>query len=298
MSIPKRADEIVERVELEVSRHEVARDREVPADRLADACPVQRAGERVADVVRDRAVVLVARVQRRDEVVAALEDRSGQQLDPLGHDRAQVRVDHDHGLDLELARDLEQRANRGALAAGALVRDADPLELVLRADQDHLLEVVRALGADRDARRVVGRAAVAVDEDRLHLGEVLDHPGRRGADDVADGLGVAERRDPHHQVGGSDAPHLGQPVGIERRWRGGGVWRSGRSLLGDWRMRISVGAPMVAPRYVAALVPQSRTRRTRSRLPVSRAIIPGGAGGPIETSRHSGLASPGRYGEF
>ena len=244
---PEARGEVVERVELEVARHEVTGDREVAADRLADARPVQRAGQRIADVVRDRAVVLVARVHRRHEVVAALEDRSGQKLDPLGHDRAQVGVDHDHGLDLELARHLEQGAHRGALAARALVGDADALELVLRADQDHLLEVVRALGADRDARRVVRRAAVAVDEDRLELGEVLDHPRGRGAHDVADRLGVAEGWDADHEVGVADAPDLGQPIGIQRRWRSCGRVGGQGGASSNVRRPVAARTPMVAP---------------------------------------------------
>ena len=107
-------------VELEVVPDEVAGDPEVAADRLADAVPVQRPGQRVGDGVGDRAVVLVAGVERRHEVVAALEDRPGQQLDPLGHDRAQVRVDDDERLDLERVGDLEDRPQRGALAADAV----------------------------------------------------------------------------------------------------------------------------------------------------------------------------------
>ena len=63
-------------VELEVVPDEVAGDAEVAADRLADAMAVERPRQRVGDRVGDRAVVLVAGVERRDEVVAALEDRA------------------------------------------------------------------------------------------------------------------------------------------------------------------------------------------------------------------------------
>ena len=102
-------------VRLEVVPDEVARDAEVAADRLADAQAVQRPGQRVGDVVGDRAVVLVAGVQRRDVVVAALQDRAGQELDPLGPDRAQVGVDDDQRLDLQRA------------AISKIVRSAAPL---------------------------------------------------------------------------------------------------------------------------------------------------------------------------
>ena len=183
---------LVEGAQLEVAADEISADGEVSADRLTDSSAVQRAGEGVADVVGDRPVVLVPRVERRHEVVAALEDRARQELHPLGHDRTQVGVDHHHGLDLELARDLEEGPHGGSLPADALVGEADPLQLVARRDEDDLFDVVRALGADRHARRVIRRAAVAVDEHRLEVGEVLDHAGRGRADHVADRLRVAE----------------------------------------------------------------------------------------------------------
>ena len=219
MSIPKRAVSSSKVGELQVALHQVAGDRELAADGLPDARPVQRPRQRVGDGVGDRAVVLVAGVERRDEVVAALQDRSGQQLDPLRRDAAQVRVDHDERLDLQLARHLEQGAHRGPLPADALVGEADPLQLVARADQDDLLDVVGALGADRHPRRVVRGAAVAVHQDRLEVREVLDHAGRGGAHDVADRLRVAEARDAHHQVGVPHAADLAEPGLVERRLR-------------------------------------------------------------------------------
>ena len=154
MSMPKRRDVRGPVVELEVVPDEVARHAEVAADRLADAMAVERPGERVGDGVGDRPVVLVARVQRRDEVVAALEDRPGEQLDPFGDDRAQVGVDDDEGLDLERVGDLEDGPQRGALAADAVdlgVGQADPLQAVRRADEEDLLDVVGRLGLDHDA---------------------------------------------------------------------------------------------------------------------------------------------------
>ena len=151
---PELADVVGPVVELEVVPDEVAADAEVAADRLADPVAVEGPRQRVGDGVRDRAVVLVAGVERRDVVVAALEDRPGEQLDPLGDDRAQVGVDDDERLDLERGRDLEDRPERRALAADAVdlgVGEADPREPVGRADEQDLLDVVRRLGLDDDA---------------------------------------------------------------------------------------------------------------------------------------------------
>ena len=190
---------------------EVAADPEVAADRLADAVAVQRPGQRVGDGVGDRAVVLVARVQRRHEVVAALQDRPGEELDPLGHDRAQVRVDDDQCLDLERGRDLEDRAQGGALAADAVdlgVGQADALELVARPDEQDLLDVVGRLGLDDDAGGPVGRTGVRVDDHRSQVREVLDEAGLGGANDIADGGRVLEAWDADHDVGLAEAGDL------------------------------------------------------------------------------------------
>ena len=191
-------------IELEVVADQVARHAEVPADRLADAMAVQRARERVGDGVGDRAVVLVAGVQRGHEVVAALEDGTGQELDPFGHDRAQVAVDHDERLDLERRGDLEDAPQGGALAADAIdlgIGQADPLELVARPDEEDLLHVVGRFGLHDDAARAIGRPGVGIDHDRMQVGEVLDQAGLRGPHHVSDGRRVLEARDADHDVG-------------------------------------------------------------------------------------------------
>ena len=191
-------------VEFEVVLDEVARDAEVAADRLADAVAVERPGQRVGDGVGDRAVVLVAGVERGDEVVAALQDGSGQQLDPLGDDGAQVRIDDDQGLDLERVGDLEDGPQGGALATDPVdlrVGQADPLEPVAGPDEEDLLDVVGRLGLDDDASGPVGRPGVRVDHDGPKVREVLDEAGLRRADDIADRRSVLEARDPDHDVG-------------------------------------------------------------------------------------------------
>ena len=144
---------------LQVVAHEIATDAEVAADGLPDAQAVQRSSDRIGDRVGDRAVVLVARVKRRDEVEAALVDGSGEELDPLGDDRAQVRVDDDQRLDLERVGDLEDGPQRGALAADAVdlgVGQADPLEPVLGPHEQDALDVVGRLGLDDDTLGPVG----------------------------------------------------------------------------------------------------------------------------------------------
>ena len=211
MSMPNLLTSSVQSSSVEVVPDEVAADPEVAADRLADAVPVQGPRQRVGDGVGDRAVVLVAGVERRHVVVAALEDRAGQQLDPFGDDRAQVGVDDDERLDLERRRDLEDRPQRRALAADAVdlgVGQADPLELVRRADEQDLLDVVGRLGLDDDAAGAVGRAGVGVDHHRPQVREVLDEAGLRRAHDVADRRGVLEARDADHDVGATEAGDL------------------------------------------------------------------------------------------
>ena len=209
-------------VQLEVVPDEVAADAEVAADRLADPVPVEGPRQRVGDGVRDRAVVLVAGVERGREVVAALEDRPRQQLDPLRDDRAQVAVDDDQGLDLERGGDLEDRPQRRPLAADAVdlgVGERDPVEPVGRPDEQDRLHVVGRLGLDHDPLGAVGRARVGVDEHGLQVGEVLDEPGVSGADDVADGRGVLEARDADHDVGAAEAGDLVPDRGRQgRRW--------------------------------------------------------------------------------
>ena len=154
MSMPKRDTSGVQLSCVQVVADQVAADAEVAADRLADAVPVQRPRHRVGDGVGDRAVVLVAGVERRHEVVAALEDRAGQQLDPLRDDRPQVRVDNDQRLDLERGGHLEERPQGGALAADAVdlrVGQADSGQAVGRMDEQDLLDVAGRLGLDDDA---------------------------------------------------------------------------------------------------------------------------------------------------
>ena len=177
---------------------------EVAADRLADALAVERPGERVGDGVGDRAVVLVAGVQRGRVVVAALEDRPGEQLHPLRQDRAQVAVDDDERLDLERGGDLEDRPQGGTLAADAVdlrVGQADPGEPVLRPDEEDLLDVVGRFGLHHDPARAVRRARVGVDEHGPEVREVLDEPGLGRPHDVSDRGGVLEAGDADHDVG-------------------------------------------------------------------------------------------------
>ena len=191
-------------VKLEVMPDQVAGDPEVAADRLADAVAVERPGERIGDGVGDRAVVLVAGIQRGDEVVATLQDGAGQQLDPLRDDGAQVRIDDHERLHLECVRDLEDGSQGRTLATDPIdlrVGQADPLEPVGGADEQDLLDIVGRLGLDDDATGPVGRSRVRIDHDRMQVREVLHEAGLRRAHDVTDRRRVLEARDADHDVG-------------------------------------------------------------------------------------------------
>ena len=198
-------------IALRVRGDEVRGHPEVAADGLPDPQAVERARQWVRDGVRDRPVPLVARVQGRDEVVPALEDGAGEQLDPFGTDRPEVRVHDDERLDAELAGDEEERPQCGALAGDAVhrgVRQAHARESVARADEQDPLDVVGGLGLHDDALRAVGRPAVGVHDDGAQVREVLDEARLRGTDDVTDRRLVPEAGDPHHDVGLTDPGDL------------------------------------------------------------------------------------------
>ena len=155
----------------------------------------------------------MAGVQRCHEVEAALEDRPGQQLHPLRADRAQVGVDDDERPDIERRRDLEDRAQGGALSADAVdlgIGQREALQAVGGPDQQDPLNVVRWLGLRDHALRPVRRAGVRVDEQRAQVREVLDQAGLGGSDHVADGCRVLEAGDADHDVGVSQPLDLGR----------------------------------------------------------------------------------------
>ena len=159
---------------------------------------------RIGDRVRNRAVVLVAGIERRHEVVAALDDRPGQQLDPFGHDRTQVRV-HDHqGSDFERRGHLEDGAQGGPLAADAVdvgIGQADAIEPVLRVDEQDLLDVSGRLGLDDNPLRSVGGTGIRIDQNGAEIGKVLDETGLGSPNHVADRGRVPEARNSDHDVG-------------------------------------------------------------------------------------------------
>ena len=174
----------------EIRAREICVESELATDRLTDAQAVQRACEGIRDGVRDRAVVLVPRVERRDVVGLAAQDRSREPLDPLRSDAAQVRVNDRTCLRVERDRAFEDRVERRALA-----RRSD-----VPSDRDR--DVLRVL-ADAVARAVL-RSAVRVDERDARVAEMLAQPAcdRRG--DMADRAGVAEARDADDDVGLAD----------------------------------------------------------------------------------------------
>ena len=224
---------------VEIVLDEVAADAEVTADGLTDAQSVQRARQGISDGVGDGAVVLVALVERRHVVEAALQDGPGQQLDPLGHDGAQVGVDHHQRLHLERLGDLEDGAQGRTLAAHTVdlgIGERQALQPVARSYQQDALDVVGRLGLDHDTAGAVGRAGVGIDQHRLAVGEVLHQPGLRGARDMAYGGGVLEAGDADHDVGGAKSLDL-----CGQRFGEGSIRHALR--LAQWRRAGSVVAP-------------------------------------------------------
>jgi len=208
-------------------------------------------GWRIGDGVRDRAVVFVPRVERRDVVVAAFQDRAGKQLDPFGDDRTQVRVDDDQSLDLERGGHLEERPQGRALAADAVdlgIGQADAPQPVRRPDQQDLLHVAGRLGLDDDPLGAVGRARVGVDQDGPQLREVLDQPGLGGADDVTYRGRVPIARNADHDVGATEPGDLigyrgnqgaGRHRGHRTTSRRRAAWPSSRRELASARARVA-----------------------------------------------------------
>ena len=195
----------------QVVADQVAADAEVPADRLANAMAVKGARHRIRDGVGDGAVVLVARVERRHEVVAALENRAGKQLDPFGHDRAEVRVDYNQSTDVQRGSHLEDSPQRRALATDSVhvwIGQADSVEPILGVDQEDLLDISRRLRLDHHSLRPIRRASVGVDQDRSKIWEVLHQPGVGSPNHVADCGRVSKARDTDHDVGVSEPSDL------------------------------------------------------------------------------------------
>ena len=65
--------------------------------------------------------MLVPRVERRDVVGLAADDRAGEARDPLGRDAAQIAVHHRARTRAQKIDRLEDRAERGALSRATLV---------------------------------------------------------------------------------------------------------------------------------------------------------------------------------
>src|SRR5437899_6776505 len=96
---PEASDVRLPHVLVHVVSSEFSRKPEIPADRLPYLHSVQRSCQRIDDAVRDRPVVLVPQVVGCDEVEASAENRSEEQLDPFGGDRAELLATDRAGLD-------------------------------------------------------------------------------------------------------------------------------------------------------------------------------------------------------
>ena len=103
-------------IALQVPRHQAIRQSEIAANRLPYSQTIQGAGERVDDAVGDGAIILVAMIVGRDEVVAGVEDRAQQQVDPLRRDGAEIGIDHGACLRAQPLRDLEDQPECAAFS--------------------------------------------------------------------------------------------------------------------------------------------------------------------------------------
>src|SRR4029079_4969044 len=89
-----------------------------------------------------------------------------------------------------------------------------------RLNGEDLMHVFGRPVLDDDALGPVGRAGVAVDEDRPEVGEILDEPGLCRPHAVATSRGTLEARDADHNVGPAEEGDL---VAHGRRQRSGHV---------------------------------------------------------------------------
>ena len=150
---------------------EFSRKPEIPADRLPDLHSVQRSCQRIDDAVRDRPVVLVPQVVGCDEVEASAENRSEEQLDPFGGDRAEIRVHDRAGLDAKTPGHFKDRPEGAALSRHALIGGNDPVQEALSISDEHDPEVHTGLG--HHVRSAIGGAAIRVHQDRAVLWKVF-----------------------------------------------------------------------------------------------------------------------------
>jgi hypothetical protein len=147
-------------------------------------------------------LVIVPLIGGRDQIVAVVQDRPDEAVDPLGTDRAQVGVEHGAGMGAERLGHGEDRAEGRPLAGQARVGEGVLVgNLRLGVEQQHLL-VALGGGGQRGLAGAVGGVAVRHDDEAAAVGEVLAETGLDGPYDVPDGVRVLERRDADQKVDG------------------------------------------------------------------------------------------------
>ncbi len=200
---------------------QLVREREVAADRLSDVLPEDAVDQRVADVVGDRAVVFVSRVERREVIEPFVEHGLGHILDPLGRDRDQIGVHADHRPGAQGVRFAE-----GVGKVPALTR-----RVLRRGDVDlrHL-----GFGAQEDIFGAVGRGVVGVDDHGLAVGEVLFQTLGGDTRGMGDAIGLLVGRDHYDQLG------LADTAGVHFSFEHGPVLENGVKAVRKWKL------PMIA----------------------------------------------------
>ena len=195
---------------------------ELADDGLTDALAEHRRDDRVDHEVRDRAVEGMADGSRCDEVGAAGEHRTGQQVDPLGDGGADAAVEHGECSGVERACDLERSTKRMA-SSGASGRVAgsgqpeDPRRVAGCAEQ--AVDRGSALGGvDGQGGGVVGVGRPDHQDDGADVGQIVCEPVGRRAADRCQRLLIAWVKDRNDDVGRVEASHL-----LAKRGREGAV---------------------------------------------------------------------------
>ena len=135
------------------------------------------------------------------------EHRLEEQLDPLGRDAPQVRIDDGAGLHVQRLGDLEDRPESAAFARDAAVGRHD-LERRLDAvmEQDGLKVLDRRV--PDDVHGAVHRAAVGIHDDGLLAGKIFGQARLHGPDDMPDGARIIVARNADQDIGCLDRLQL------------------------------------------------------------------------------------------
>ena len=172
---------------------------ELPADRLSDPLAVERLGHGIDNGVCDRPVILVSPVHGCYKIKPLLQNRTYQELYPLGRNGTQVGVDHAARLRAKLCCHLEDGPEGAPLAGYAVIRRCYPVHGVHPVGEEYGLVV--DLRVKDFFRGGVFGAPVGIDDYGFLAGEIFHKAGVYRAHDMAYGPGVVVARYPDHNAG-------------------------------------------------------------------------------------------------